>query len=366
MRRFVPALLSVALVLLVVSVAVPSAHAKPNGRFLAVCGYSHSRPDDPIARPGQPGRSHVHDFLGNTTTNAFSTYGSMTGAPGSARPAPVVSGSKAASGTGALDAYRLFLGVVQGAFASPAAPAGSPGAAVGSALAPVGSPAAVGSPGASVGSPAAVRPGGPPGVPATRCRAESGDTASYWTPAVYRNGVKVDPIGSATRQQIYYDRSNLRPGTKVEVIPADLRVKAGVSTARTLGENPKVGREIYWGCSDNSTSGKAAVPPARCRTGIITLHVGFPNCWDGVLTHVDDTAHLAYPKSGRCLAPFTRVLPRVILRWEYPVGKTTGLITLSSGSLATIHGDFWNTWQQAPLARLVNGCINAGRDCGKR
>ena len=360
MRRFVPALLSVALVLVVVPAAVPAAHAKSDGKFLAVCGYSHSRPDDPIVRPRQPGRSHLHDFLGNTTTNAFSTYGSMTGAPESTRPAPAASGSKAASGAGALVAYRLFLQAVQGAFASPVASARSP---VAPARSPVASARSLAVP---ARSPAAVGPGGPPGVPATRCRADSGDTASYWTPAVYRNGVKVNPIGSATRQQIYYDRSNLRSGTKVEVIPADLRVKAGVSTARTLSENPKVGREIYWGCSDNSTSGKAAVPPARCRTGIITLHVGFPNCWDGVLTHVDDTAHLAYPKSGRCLAPFTRALPRVILRWEYPVGKSTGLITLSSGSLATIHGDFWNTWQQPALARLVNGCINAGRDCGKR
>jgi len=207
--------------------------------------------------------------------------------------------------------------------------------------------------------------GGPPGI-RTRCAARSGDTASYWTPALYRNGVKVDPRGTGTRQQVYYDRSNLLPGTRVETIPADLRVKAGVGTARSLAENPGVGREIYWGCSDNSTSGKSTVPPAHCPTGIITLHLGFPNCWDGGLTHVDDSAHLAYPKRGRCVAPFAHVLPRVILRWEYPVGPTTGLITLSSGSLATVHGDFWNTWQQPALTRLVHGCINAGRDCGKR
>jgi len=340
MRRLVPVLLSVALMLGVVLAAVPAAHAKPNGRFLVQCGYSHSRHDDPIVRPRQPGRSHLHDFVGNTTTNAFSTYASMTGAPRSPRSASTPARSGAAGGAGAFEVYRLFLQAVQGAFASPAS-------------AP---PAALASPLAAVG---------PPGA-ATRCRVSSGDTASYWTPAVLRNGVRVKPAGPRTRQQIYYDRSNLRPGTRVGVIPADLRVKAGVSTARTLGQNPEVGHEIYWGCSDNSTRGKPKVPPAHCRTGIISLHVGFPNCWDGVLTHVDDTAHLAYPKQGRCLAPFTRPLPRVILRWEYRVGRNTGLITLSSGSLATVHGDFWNTWQQPALARLVNRCINVGRDCGKR
>jgi hypothetical protein len=303
MRRLVPALLCAALVLAV----VPVAQAGTEGKFLARCGYSHSRQDDPIVRPGKPGQSHLHDFLGNATTTAFSTYGSMTGSPAS------------------LEAYRRFL------------------AAAGRGLA---------------------AGGGLPGVP-TQCAPGSGDTASYWTPALYRNGVKVDPAGAGTRQQIYYDRSNLASGTRVEVIPADLRVKTGLSTARTMAENPEVGREIYWGCSDNSTKGKATVPPAHCPTGIITLHVGFPNCWDGVLTHVDDTAHLAYPKGGRCLAPFGHPLPRVILRWEYPVGRDTGLVTLASGSLTTIHGDFWNTWQQPSLARLVDGCINAGRDCGR-
>ncbi len=47
------------------------------GQFIAVCGYSHSAPDDPIVHPGQPGRSHSHDFLGNTTTGASSTYQSL-------------------------------------------------------------------------------------------------------------------------------------------------------------------------------------------------------------------------------------------------------------------------------------------------
>ena len=34
-------------------------------------------PDDPIVYPKQPGASHLHDFFGNTTTNAFSAYAGM-------------------------------------------------------------------------------------------------------------------------------------------------------------------------------------------------------------------------------------------------------------------------------------------------
>ena len=45
----------------------------PQGRvpqFKVECGWSHSAPDDPIVHPGTPGRSHLHDFFGNTATDA--------------------------------------------------------------------------------------------------------------------------------------------------------------------------------------------------------------------------------------------------------------------------------------------------------
>ncbi|WP_214408830.1 DUF1996 domain-containing protein [Sphaerisporangium fuscum] len=41
--------------------------------FNATCAYSHSKPDDPIVFPNQAGASHMHTFLGNTGTNAFTT-----------------------------------------------------------------------------------------------------------------------------------------------------------------------------------------------------------------------------------------------------------------------------------------------------
>lgn len=47
------------------------------GRFNSDCGYSNRLPDDPIVKPAQPGASHSHDFFGNKTTNAFSTYDSL-------------------------------------------------------------------------------------------------------------------------------------------------------------------------------------------------------------------------------------------------------------------------------------------------
>jgi len=53
--------------------------AETDGSFKVTCTYSHSVRDDPIALPGQPGASHQHDFFGNKSTSADSTYESMTG-----------------------------------------------------------------------------------------------------------------------------------------------------------------------------------------------------------------------------------------------------------------------------------------------
>ena len=45
--------------------------------FQVKCSYSHSAPDDPIVSYGQPGAAHMHDFFGNQTTSAFSTWSSL-------------------------------------------------------------------------------------------------------------------------------------------------------------------------------------------------------------------------------------------------------------------------------------------------
>jgi len=48
--------------------------------FIENCRFSHRAPDDPIVFPGQPGASHDHSFVGNRSTNAFSTFGSLVSA----------------------------------------------------------------------------------------------------------------------------------------------------------------------------------------------------------------------------------------------------------------------------------------------
>jgi Domain of unknown function (DUF1996) len=45
-----------------------------------LCTSDHFAQDDPIVFPGQPGKSHMHTFYGNTSTDAYSTVSSLSAA----------------------------------------------------------------------------------------------------------------------------------------------------------------------------------------------------------------------------------------------------------------------------------------------
>jgi hypothetical protein len=77
MRRPSLALALVLALSVPVVVASPAPAATGVGQFVLRCAYSHSLMDDPIVAPGQPGVSHMHDFFGNTTTDASSTFDSL-------------------------------------------------------------------------------------------------------------------------------------------------------------------------------------------------------------------------------------------------------------------------------------------------
>lgn len=55
----------------------PGGPPRRGGNFVAGCRYSHSATNDPIVHAGMPGTSHLHDFFGNTGTDANSTLASL-------------------------------------------------------------------------------------------------------------------------------------------------------------------------------------------------------------------------------------------------------------------------------------------------
>jgi hypothetical protein len=54
--------------------------------FVSTCSFSHMSTDDPIVWPGRPGYSHNHTFVGNVSTNAFSTLSSLRASGTSCTP----------------------------------------------------------------------------------------------------------------------------------------------------------------------------------------------------------------------------------------------------------------------------------------
>jgi len=55
----------------------PSAAPDVYGAFRFLCGAGQILSDDPIVYPGQPGKSHLHQYFGNLSGNANSTYESL-------------------------------------------------------------------------------------------------------------------------------------------------------------------------------------------------------------------------------------------------------------------------------------------------
>jgi hypothetical protein len=48
------------------------------GAFRMTCQAGQVLADDPVVYPGQPGKSHLHQFYGNESADAFSTYLSLS------------------------------------------------------------------------------------------------------------------------------------------------------------------------------------------------------------------------------------------------------------------------------------------------
>ncbi|MEM1332214.1 MAG: DUF1996 domain-containing protein, partial [Actinomycetota bacterium] len=120
---------------------------------------------------------------------------------------------------------------------------------------------------------------------------------------------------------------------------------------------------VAWSCGSGAR--REFLPPACGASSQLRLLVVFPSCWDGVrLTSRGTNGHVATPSpvSG-CPELYPVAVPELTMAIDYPPVDPDGL-TLSSGSLATAHADFWNVWDQTKLDTEVANCINRDLVCG--
>lgn len=183
-----------------------------------------------------------------------------------------------------------------------------------------------------------------------------GHTAAYWMPSLVVDGRVVPPRGAT----IYYRRAST---DELRVFPPGFRMIAGDVRATT----PQPLAVTSWSCGPLAGVPRSSVVPAcpAGRTSALRLHVTFPSCWDGTsLDSADHRSHMAYPRMGRCPSAHPVAVPAITLIYRYPpiVGSS---VVLASGGQLTAHADFLNSWEQGTLATLVDGCLNALRQCKK-
>jgi hypothetical protein len=180
-----------------------------------------------------------------------------------------------------------------------------------------------------------------------------GDTAGYWVPSLFKDGNRVEPSFISA----YYLPRNLAPES-IQPFPAGLKMVAG--DAMATGAQPL--RQVFWNCMDDSAPPSSSAP--LCASPGLKLHVRFPNCWDGLdLDSADHKSHMAYSVGAACPADHPVAVPGLQVNVVYPIQGGEG-ITLASGSQFSGHADFFNTWDQTELSRLVKECLNASVHCG--
>jgi hypothetical protein len=183
-----------------------------------------------------------------------------------------------------------------------------------------------------------------------------GDTAAYWMPTLLVDGRAVEPLAAT----VYYRR---RTQDAVRAFPPGFRMIAGSALAQSAQDR----RVTFWNCG-----AMAGVPPSStvptCPAGRATglrLHVNFPSCWNGSgLDSANHQSHMAYAARGKCPASHPVAVPAISVIFRYPVNGG-GNVSLASGGQFSGHADFFNAWNQGVLTRLVNGCLNALRHCGR-
>ena len=188
----------------------------------------------------------------------------------------------------------------------------------------------------------------------TTCE-NTADTAAYWVPALYDDGVRVAPhhVVAYYRTGVGVDASDVEPWPLgLKMIAGD----AGAESAQSLGV-------VGWACG---SSDHLTVVPRECSSRApLTLRLTFPDCWDGRdLDSADHRRHVAYSDAGKCPGTHPTPIVQLILAVHYEFHSDPTGLSLASGATTTGHGDVMNGWSRDELAHLTNLCLRRGEICG--
>jgi hypothetical protein len=183
------------------------------------------------------------------------------------------------------------------------------------------------------------------------------DRAAYWHPTVYDHGRPVEP----TTLSAYYRAAPGVDPDDVEPFPLGLALIAGDMNATA----PQPGESVGWTCG---TRGSLSDAPPTCPVSApLNLVLVFQDCWDGEhLDSVDHRSHVNYSVDGACPTSHPVVLPQLTVAVPLPIDGPGHDLTLASGSVHSLHGDFFNGWDPDGLDREIDSCIRREVVCNLR
>lgn len=284
------------------------------GAFRFICGPAHISNDDPIVFPGEPGKSHLHQFFGNESADAFSTF-ATTRAKGDSTCGLTGKGFSANRSLYWIPAMLDGIGhVVQPDYVT-----------VYYKRRPISDP---------------------------KCSLSSGDPKAEGNCVGIPNGLKFvfgwDPTG----------RNSAKTG------------------AGYFNCDGPTGTQGHYATITEAAAHCPTAPDANGKRNRLGAVINAPTCWDGKNLDVPDhRSHVAYAGYGswgylKCPKDHPYVIPGFTLGVWYTVDENLGIWRLSSDALVpgappgfTLHSDYWEGWSPTVKAMWEEGCINKLLNC---
>lgn len=185
------------------------------------------------------------------------------------------------------------------------------------------------------------------------------DLSAYWIPTLYENDKAVEP-----GEMIVYYGSRLADPSVTVPFPQGFRMIAGSAVTQTPTPAGSPGQ--FWCAGPGGEVGRSADGnwPRCAPTANLTHQLVFPDCWDGKnLDSPDHKSHVAFTYDGKCSGAYPVAIPNLSFVTSYPTSGSGAGFKLASGMASSIHGDFFNAWDNAALGHRVKDCINQKAKC---
>lgn len=185
------------------------------------------------------------------------------------------------------------------------------------------------------------------------------DLSAYWIPSLYEGDKAVEAEG-----MIVYYGSRLPDPSATVPFPEGFRMIAGDAKAQTPTPAGSTGQ--YWCSGEGGEIGRSADGnwPVCAPKAHLTHQLVFPDCWDGKnLDSPDHKSHVAFTYDGKCSGAYPVAIPNLSFVVSYPTSGSSAGFRLASGMASSIHGDFFNAWDNAALGHRVKDCITQKAKC---